>query len=219
MHESAASAVSGADAERVSSSRRFNRRHGDAEDREQMVRSLALSVEARDHHTGGHCRRLGSLATTLARWLGLPEADGLTCGRAGYLHDIGKIGIPDAILLKPSALTPSEWDVMRDHPTIGEQILKPLGFLEPVLPIVRHHHERWDGRGYPDRLAGSRIPLTARVFQVADAYDALTSQRPYRQMRSPATALDLIQTEAADGRFDLDVVDAFVDGMAATLSR
>lgn len=108
---------------------------------------------------------------------------------------------------------------MRDHPTIGEQILRPLGFLEPVLPVVRHHHERWDGAGYPDRLTGRQIPLAARVFQVADAYDALTSERPYRQMLSPAEALDLIQTEAEGGRFDLGIVQGFVDGMAASFTR
>jgi putative two-component system response regulator len=197
----------------------FNRRHRDAEDREQMVRSLALSVEARDQHTGGHCRRLGKLAISLAGWLDLPEANGLICERSGYLHDIGKIGIPDSILLKPSSLTRSEWRTMRDHPSISEQILRPLDFLEPVLPVVRHHHERWDGQGYPDSLAGRRMSLIARVIQVIDAYDALTSQRPYCQMLSPATALDLIQTEAADGRFDLDVVKIFVNRMAVSLSR
>ena len=219
MHDPAASDSSGTDADRVSSTPTYDRPRGDAEDRERMVRSLALSVEARDHHTGGHCRRLGKLATSLARWLDLPEADGLMFERAGYLHDIGKIGIPDAILLKNLPLTPPEWVVMRDHPAIGEQILRPLGFLEPVLPIVRHHHERWDGRGYPDRLAGTEIPLTARVFQVADAYDALTSERPYRQKLSPAAALDLIRTEADDGRFDLAIVRVFVDGMAASFGR
>ena len=203
----------------MSSTPTFNRRHRDAEDREQMVRLLALSVEARDKHTGGHCRRLGKLAISLAGWLDLPEANGLICERAGYLHDIGKIGIPDSILLKPSSLTRSEWRTMRDHPSISEQILRPLDFLEPVLPVVRHHHERWDGQGYPDSLAGRRISLIARVIQVIDAYDALTSQRPYCQMLSPATALDLIQTEAADGRFDLDVVKIFVNRMAVSLSR
>ena len=178
------------------------------------MRSLALSVEARDSRTWQHCRRLGDLARSLAGWLGIPNADGLIFERAGYLHDIGKIGVPDAILLKASGLTEAEWNVMREHPIVGERILRPIDFLKPLLPVVRHHHERYDGGGYPDGLAGEEIPEAARVFQVADAFDALTSERPYRAMMAPEAALELVRRESEDGKFDARIVRRFIEGMA-----
>lgn len=178
------------------------------------MRSLALSVEARDSHTWQHCRRLGNLARQLAYWMYLNDIDGAVFKRAVYLHDIGKIGMQDTILLKPKGLSQSEWDVMHEHPAMGEKILRPIEFLEPVLPVVRHHHERWDGGGYPDGLAGERIPVAERAFQIADAYDALTSERPYRPGMAPAAALGLVSREAEDGKFDTGIARLFVEEMA-----
>jgi putative two-component system response regulator len=129
--------------------------------------------------------------------------------RGGVLHDIGKIGIPDAILMKPGPLTPAEWAVMREHPVIGERICQPLRSMRAVLPIIRHHHERWDGKGYPDGLAGEAIPLTARILQVADVFDALTTQRPYQTPLHPALALVVLRREAARGLRDAALVDLF----------
>jgi putative two-component system response regulator len=127
------------------------------------------------------------------------------------LHDLGKIGIPDAILLKPSGLTEAEWAIMREHPIIGERICLPLRSLRRVLPIIRHHHERWDGGGYPDGLSGQAIPMTARIMQVADIFDALTTARPYKPALSQATALAALREEVARGWRDPAVVEPFID--------
>jgi putative two-component system response regulator len=134
--------------------------------------------------------------------LGLDETEILALRRAGMLHDIGKVSIPDSILLKPGPLTPDERRVMEQHPVIGERICQPLRSLANVLPVIRHHHERIDGSGYPDRLRGEQIPQTARILQVVDIFDALTSNRPYRAAMSPQTALSVMQTEIVQRRLD-----------------
>jgi putative two-component system response regulator len=156
---------------------------------ETVLFSLALAVESRDASTAGHCHRLSALASRLGQRLGLDEPEIRALRRAGMLHDIGKVSIPDSILLKAGPLTPAERQVMEQHPLIGERICQPLRSLRPVLPIIRHHHERLDGLGYPDGLRGEEIPRTARILQVVDIYDALTSNRPYRGAMAPATAL------------------------------
>ena len=126
------------------------------------------------------------------------------------MHVIGKLGVSESVLLKPGILDPAEWQLMQKHVEIGEQLLAPLRTMEPVRAIVRHHHERWDGTGYPDGLAGSEIPFLARVFQILDAYDALTHERPYRQPLSSEAALELLQQETAGGKWDPELVSAYV---------
>ena len=177
---------------------------------ETMLLTLGRTVEAKDPYTQGHCERLAAYSVALGRVLGLPPDDLTALDRGGALHDLGKIGIPDAILLKPAGLTKAEWAIMREHPVIGERICLPLRSLKRVLPIIRHHHERWDGGGYPDGLAGEAIPLTARILQVVDIFDALTTERPYKPALSQATALAALREEAARGWRDPGVVEPFI---------
>lgn len=129
--------------------------------------------------------------------------------RAGVVHDVGKVVVPDAILLKPGPLSAEEMEVVKRHPVVGEKICAPLKIFRPVLPIIRHHHERYDGSGYPDHLRSAEIPLTARVLQLADVYDALTTDRPYRKADKPAVALGIMDDEAKRGWWDRDLLDAF----------
>ncbi len=172
------------------------------------VRALANAVEARDAYTGGHAERVAAYGLLIAaeaeiRLDGAPELE-----FAFLLHDIGKVAIPDSILFKPSGLTPEEREVMETHPVRGATILSEIDFLGAARDVVRHHHERWDGSGYPDGLAGEQIPLAARVFAVADTIDALTSDRPYRRAGSLATARATI----ADGtgtQFDPAIVEVY----------
>jgi putative nucleotidyltransferase with HDIG domain len=145
------------------------------------LRALATALDSRDNETAGHAQRVTWLAVRIGRELGLDEAALLELQRGAMLHDIGKIGVPDMVLRKPGPLTDEEWVLMRRHATLGAEMLDGIPFLSDTIPLVRHHHERWDGRGYPDGLAGEAIPLGARIFAVADAFDAMTSHRPYRQ--------------------------------------
>jgi putative two-component system response regulator len=181
---------------------------------EKMLLTLGRTVEAKDPYTQGHCERLAAYSVALGLMLGLPPDDLTALDRGGALHDLGKIGIPDAILLKPAGLTKAEWAIMREHPIIGERICLPLRSLKRVLPIIRHHHERWDGGGYPDGLAGEAIPLTARILQVVDIFDALTTERPYKPALSQATALAALREEVARGWRDPEVVEPFIDLVA-----
>jgi putative nucleotidyltransferase with HDIG domain len=146
-----------------------------------LAGALANAIEAREASLHGHCERLATVALRIAEQLGLPLDERETIRLGAILHDVGKIGIPDAILLKPGSLTPEEWTVMRRHPLIGDGLLSPLGLREGVRAVVRHHHERWDGGGYPDGLAGEAIPLAARVIAVADSIEAMAADRPYRR--------------------------------------
>jgi len=187
----------------------FRRLTQDLDNAEQMLFAIARAVEARDEGTGDHCDRLSQLAARLGERLGLDAESVKTLRRAGYLHDIGKIGVPDAVLLKPGKLTDEEWVVMRSHVEIGVGICSPLRTFRSVLPIIRHHHERRDGTGYPDRLAGDEIPLLARVFQVVDVFDALTNDRPYRKALTREGAIEVLQSETARGWWDQEIVAAF----------
>lgn len=187
----------------------FRRLTLDLDSAEQTLLAMARAVEQRDGATGDHCGRLSSLAVQLGQELDLGAEDLRALKRAGYLHDIGKIGIPDAILLKPGPLTPEEWVIMRSHVEIGVQICSPMRSIRPVLPIIRHHHERGDGSGYPDGLRGDEIPLLARAFQVVDVFDALTCDRPYRSGLPISSALNVMRTEVQRGWWDGGIFETF----------
>lgn len=186
---------------------------------ESILFALAQAVEQRDSQTAGHCERLAFMGVAMGMAMGLERAQLLTLYRGGYLHDLGKVGIPDSILYKPGALTDEEWIVMRSHTTRGEEICRPLPSLQPVLPIIRHHHERWDGSGYPDGLRGEEIPLLARIVQVADIYDALISARPYKRPLPPEEALRIIRDETERGWRDPGIVEVFFRLHEKVISR
>jgi putative nucleotidyltransferase with HDIG domain len=172
------------------------------------VRALSNAVEARDAYTGKHAERVAAYGIEIARALGLSKPDAPEMEFGFLLHDIGKIAVPDAILYKPGALTSEERQMMARHPTAGAEILGGIDFLQEALEVVRSHHERWDGTGYPDGLKGEGIPVAARVFAVADVFDALTTDRPYR----PALPLDEARqmiVGASGTQFDPRVVTAF----------
>jgi len=187
----------------------FRRLTQDLDDAEKMLFAVARTVEARDEATGEHCDRLSQLAARLAEHMGLDNEASKTLRRAGYLHDIGKIGIPDSILLKAAELDETEWRIMRSHVEIGVSICSPLRTLRGVLPVIRHHHERRDGSGYPDGLAGDAIPELAQVFQVVDVFDALTNDRPYRRALTAEQAFTILARETERGWWNRRVVDAF----------
>lgn len=175
-----------------------------------VIVSLALTVEARDAGTDGHCQRLAQSSAALGEACGVSETDLRALTQGGYLHDVGKIGIPDSILLKPGKLSRDEFQVMRDHTVIGERLCGNLRSLAPVRPIIRHHHERLDGSGYPDGLKGGEIPLTAQIVAIADAYDAMTSTRPYRVGRPKAEAFEELRGDVRRGHMDDVLVTEFI---------
>jgi putative two-component system response regulator len=181
------------------------------ENAEAVLVALALGIESRDPYTGNHCERLARYAADLGHYIGLDGDSLVALKRGGYLHDLGKVSIPDEILKKGSRLTPSEWEIMKQHPIIGESICRPLKSFRNVLPIIRHHHEHWDGSGYPDHLAGNAIPLLARVLQTVDVYDALRTTRPYKPALSHDDAQRTMLLEAQNGRWDPDLVREFFD--------
>ncbi len=181
------------------------------EEAETILFALAQTVEQRDKETGNHCQRLASLSVALGTALGLPEEDLVALYRGGYLHDIGKIAVPDSILFKRGELNEEEWVVMRSHTIKGEEICRPMRSLAPVLPIIRNHHEKWDGSGYPDGLAGEQIPLLSRILQLSDIYDALTSRRSYKSAYSPEAAISMLQKEAEQGWRDPELVSVFCE--------
>jgi putative two-component system response regulator len=186
-------------AARVKSLVRQKRLNEDLDHAEQVLFSIARSIESRDPNTGDHCERLVKLGKAFGEYLNLSRNQIRDLMWGGYLHDIGKVGIPDSVLLKKGKLTPEEWNIMRQHVLIGEKICQPLRSMQGVIPIIRHHHERWDGSGYPDGLIGENIPYLAQVFQIIDIYDALTSERPYKLAFSPEEALAVMQEETAKG--------------------
>jgi putative nucleotidyltransferase with HDIG domain len=168
------------------------------------------ALELRDQETQGHTQRVTELSLDLARWMGIQESDLDNIRRGALLHDIGKMGIPDSILLKPGKLTPAEWVIMRKHPQYAYEMIYPIEYLRPVLDIPYCHHERWDGTGYPRGLKGEEIPMAARVFAVIDVWDAMRSHRPYRPALSVDEVCEYIST-ASGTHFDPAVVDAFFE--------
>lgn len=176
---------------------------------ESVLFALARSVEAKDPYTEGHCERLADSSARLGERLGLPADQITALRRAGIVHDLGKVAVPDAVLLKQGPLTAEEWRVMREHPVAGERICAPLKSFHLVLPIIRHHHEKSDGSGYPDGLRGDRIPLTARALQIVDVYDALTTERPYKRALAREEALDTMEAEVRKGWWDQDLFAEF----------
>ena len=175
----------------------------------QSLLGLANALEAKDVYTRGHSERVGATSRRLAIVLGLSPAEAEIVARAGLLHDIGKIGIPEAVLRKTGPLSPDEWVLMQRHPVIGAQIVAPFEFFTAGAVIIRHHHERVDGSGYPDGLTGNAIPVGARIVAVADVFDALTSDRPYRPAMSADDALAHLMAQAGRG-LDEEIVGAFV---------
>ena len=181
------------------------------ESAEALVETLGRIVEARDPNTEGHCERLARYSAALGARLGVDEADLEALHRGAFLHDVGKIGIPDRILLKPGRLTPDEMSVMRGHPIIGDTLCGTVRSLERVRPIIRHHHERRDGGGYPDRLSGDDIPLLAQIVSVVDVFDAVTTDRPYRKALSSDSAYNLLRLEADKGWCRPELVETFIE--------
>lgn len=176
---------------------------------ESVLCTLGRSVESRDPYTEGHCERLAQDASDLGRHLGLAEESIVALRRGGYLHDLGKIAVPDEILKKDSNLTSEEWAIMKQHPITGENICRPLKSLRLVLPIIRNHHEHSDGSGYPDGLRRHEIPLLARILQVVDVYDALRTARPYKPARTHDQCAVTMRDEARAGLWDEDLVVEF----------
>lgn len=196
-----------ANSQLVSSLEQSNRELIEAYD--NTIEGWAYALDLRDEETVGHSKRVTDMTVQLARQLGVPESEIVHIQRGALLHDIGKMGVPDNILLKPGKLTSEEYDLMKKHPEYALEMLKPIEFLAPALAIPYSHHERWDGRGYPEGLAGHEIPLPARIFAVVDVYDALTSDRPYRAAWSHSDAIAHICSESGK-HFDPEVVEAFV---------
>ena len=176
---------------------------------ESVLFALARCIEGKDPNTEGHCERLSGYSVRLGEEIGLTEDQLVALRRAGIVHDIGKVAVPETILLKPGRLTPEEFRVIQQHPVLGERICAPLKSFRLVLPIIRHHHEKLDGSGYPDGLKGEEIPLTARVLQIVDVYDALTTQRPYKRAFSRAEALEMMEEEVKKGCWDAGIFQAF----------
>ena len=163
-----------------------------------------------------HCRRMANYGTILGTKLGLPKGVIKTIQRGAYLHDIGKIAISDRILLKPGPLTNQEFNIIKKHPMIGEKICQPLNTLYSALPIIRHHHERYNGSGYPDGLSKEKIPLTAQIVAIVDCYDALTSNRPYRVALSKSAAIKVIKKETKDNLWHPEISQFFLDIVSNT---
>lgn len=187
------------------------RRRQESQDQtEAVLVTLAQTVEHRDRYTGGHCQRLSLYSVLLGSSLRLSQEELVALYRGGFLHDIGKIAIPDSVLLKEGPLTAEERILMQSHTVKGEEICRPMISLSRVLPIIRSHHERWDGSGYPDGIVGDATPLLARILQVADIFDAITTKRPYKSAQSPTEAMKILEGLAASNELDPELVTAFL---------
>jgi len=207
---------------RVHSLLRLKQFTDELDNAEAVLFSLALSIEAKDPYTEGHCDRLSKYSVALAEKLGLSEDLCVALRRGGLIHDIGKLAVPESILLKPGPLTLDERKIMEQHTVVGELICAPLRSFRQVLPIIRYHHEKQDGSGYPDGLKGEQIPRTARILQITDIYDALSTDRPYRKALPREETLAIMREEVKRGWWDASILDEFeaiVLGAPAQLTR
>jgi putative two-component system response regulator len=200
---------------RVGSAIRLKRYTDDLDSAASIVMTLAVMIEARDGMTEGHCHRMANYATAIGRALGLGPSDLQALHRGGFLHDIGMLAIAPAVLFKSGPLEPEEFDRIKSHTIIGDELCGNLRSLQAVRPIVRHHHERRDGSGYPDGLRGDEIPLLAQIVSVVDLYDAVTHSRPYQPTQSPAEAVELLRRQAAAGLREPIIVETFATVVAA----
>ena len=196
---------------RVRSLGRMKRYTDDLDSAAAIITTLAVMIEARDGYTEGHCHRIGNYATALGRSLGLGDEDLQTLHRGGFLHDIGMLAIPDAVLRKTGTLSAAEYDLIKSHTLVGDSLCSNLRSLHPVRPIVRHHHELLDGSGYPDGLSGADIPLVAQIVGLVDVFDAVTTQRPYQQARPTGQAIQVLRDQVRRGWRDAALVDRFAD--------
>lgn len=194
---------------RVRSLVRIKRYTDDLDSAASIIIAMALLIEARDGNTEGHCHRMANYATALGRALNLAEEDLQALHRGGFLHDIGMLSIPDSVLKKSGPLDPEEFELMKSHTTVGDSLCGNLRSLESVRPIIRHHHERYDGSGYPDALEGDDIPLVAQIIGLVDVYDAVTTRRPYQGPHTSQEAVDILRAQAVRGWRRPDLVDAF----------
>jgi putative two-component system response regulator len=195
---------------RVGSLTRMKRYTDDLDSAAAIVMTLAVMIEARDGHTEGHCHRLANYATALGRRLGLEDEQLHALHRGGFLHDIGMLAIPDAVLRKAGPLAPEEFELVKSHTVVGDALCRSLRSLQPVGPIVRHHHERRDGSGYPDGLSGDAIPLVAQIMAVVDQYDAVTTRRPYQEAKPIEESIEMLRQEVRYGWKQHDLVEEFV---------
>ena len=193
---------------RVRSLVRLKRITDELENAETVLCSLARSIEAKDPYTEGHCDRLSRYTVSLGEKIGLSEEQRIALRRGGIVHDVGKVAVPDYVLLKPGPLDAAERKIMEEHPIVGERICAPLKSFRNVLPIIRSHHEKQDGTGCPDHLKAEEIPLTARILQTVDIYDSLTTDRPYRKALSQKKALEIMWKETRQGWWDAELVEA-----------
>jgi putative two-component system response regulator len=188
------------------------------ENASEVLASIALCVESRDRYTGNHCKRLGEYADRVGKAFGLGDDDCRILRLGGVFHDLGKIAVGDAILNKPGRLTPEEFVVMKSHSTVGADLCKRMRTMEKIIPLIRHHHEKLDGSGYPDGLKGSAIPLLVRITSVVDVYDALATKRSYKESLPRETCLQILREEVAKGWWDREVVETLAN-VIATESR
>ncbi len=186
---------------------------------ENIILTLAVAMEARDPYTKGHSTRVSKLSVDFVSFLGLPETDRKEMKKAGILHDIGKICLSESLLRKPGTLTREEVEMIKTHAVLGEELCRPLVSMRKILPSIRHHHERWDGLGFPDGLGKDEIPLMARILAIVDSFDAMVSVRPYRDRRSVGVTLETMKSEQYDGQWDSELLRYFLDMMWAVAEK
>lgn len=192
---------------------RLRKLQGELDHSEDIILTLAIAIEAKDLYTKGHSERVGTLSMEFASFLGLPEDDRHLLFKSGVLHDIGKIGVDNQLLHKTGKLLGSELKTIKEHVLIGETICFPLNSARRILPVIRHHHERWDGKGFPDGLKGEEIPFFARIIAITDSFDAMVSMRPYRAPYAVAEAVSIMNKERNDGQWDPWLLDRFIEMM------
>lgn len=195
---------------KVKSLIRLKNLHDELEHSENIIMTLAVAMEARDPYTKGHSTRVGKMAKSFASYLGFSKKEQEQLRKAGILHDIGKISLSTSLLCKKDNLTEGEIEAIKRHTLVGEEICKPLVSMRDILPVIRNHHERWDGKGFPDGLKGDRIPINARILSIIDSFDAMVSRRPYREGMSINKAVSIFMEERDYGQWDPKLVDYFL---------